>query len=161
MNKLVERALQVIVPFSPRPKPTKRIVLFADIPGCSKGIGEGHSIILEETFMALEECMEGKRKKIIVLAPSDEIASRYAHRIAVHFHADFEISGALLCHGHGSDIPDVCECMEDYLLSDYGLVVVVAHADLVGKLASQLSVRVGRPLRQVHRIGKAPSYFVI
>lgn len=159
MTSLVRRGLRMVLPSVLQPQAAKRVVLIEDLPECKRGIDEGHRLILESTFDLLEN-LGGRRQKIAVLAPSEETVSRYAHCIATHFYADLEVSGALLCNGH-DDLRDVCECMEDYFLGHYGLVVAVVDHDLVGQLAGTLSERLRRPVRQVHKFSTLPTYYVI
>lgn len=99
---------------------------------------------LAQAFRALEG-VKPKEAKVAVFTTSAPGASLYATCIAVHLSAHDVVECEGLLRDRHADVKDGCDCMDDYLMAPYGLVVAVVAREIAPKLVGSLSERVNRP----------------
>jgi hypothetical protein len=97
--------------------------------------------------------------KIVVFTTTAPAASLYSNCIAVHLGAGYEICDGLF-RAESGDLSDGCECMSDYFMSPFRLVVAVVAKDTAAELAKQLAVRMRRGSPSFQKYGAIGMYLV-
>lgn len=132
--------------------PTTIVVLVARI-----ALSVEQQLVLKNSLKQLEQFVGGK--KVAVLSPPTKQVVPYARRVAAHFCVELETCDCLLCDQNG-DIRDAYDCIEDFLIPQFGLAIAVVTADIASKLSALLSEQVKRPRRETHELGGTTLYVI-
>ena len=114
---------------------------------------------LAKTFRFLDKFVSGKQQVAVLASPAPE-AEECARMMAAHFDVEVTPCEGLLCDGRGGPVGDGCDCVDDFVIPKFGLVVAITSRGVAKRLAKRLSAEEKKNLVEIYSAGMAHLYLV-
>lgn len=127
--------------------------------GRSTKLRNGRRKELTRTLPLLDKFIDEKRR-VAVLASPAPAAEECAKLVAAHYAAEIVLCEGLLCDGKGGNVIEGCDCVDDFVVPKFGLIVAITGYDVAKKLAHRLSKEEKRDCVEMHPPSTAHMYLI-